>query len=121
MRSIVVTQSAVQLDGMAEAYLFSALAGLENQCDSLRSCRVHLQGAEGSPKRRKPFSVTLLLCVGEHFINVRASEWTNNALTARDAIGTAIREAEHELRNLRITNQCSTCCDLGYSLQAAVT
>lgn len=110
MRCIVVTQTDVQLEGGTEAFLFNALAGLERECDSLRSSRVHLQGGDRAPQRRKPFCITLSLSAGEHQINVKAADWTNNALTARDAIGTAIRQAEMELRDLKLTNQCATCC-----------
>lgn len=111
MRSVVVTQSELELDSATEAFLFSALAGLERHCDSLRSCRVHVEAGRGSSGGRKPLSVRLLLNTGEHQIKVISLDWTNNCLTARDAIRTAIHQAESELRELKLTNKCATCCD----------
>jgi hypothetical protein len=110
MRSIVVTQNEVQLGDVNETFLFSAIAGLERHCDSLHSCQVLLEGGDQTPERRKPFSITLLLRAGDHSIAVKADDWTHNELTARDAICTAIRRAEDELRDLKSTHTCTSCC-----------
>lgn len=111
MRSIVVTQSEIQLGSTTETFLFSALAGLGRPCDSLQSCRVHLEGGGSSAQPRKPFCVTLYLSAGEHHIAAHACDGTNNVLTARDVIRTAIGVAEDKLRNLKLTNECTSCCN----------
>lgn len=111
MRYVVVTQSQFHLDEATEAFLLSGLDGLERECESVRSCRVHLQGSD----RSKPFCVTLLVSTGEHHIHVRACEPTNNALTARDAIHNALGEAASELQKLRLSRNCATCSDQSMS------
>ena len=110
MRSVVVTQIEVELDRATEVFLFKALAGLERDCDSLQSCQVHLECRPGALGARKPFCVTLLLSTGEHHIMVKSIDATNNALTARDAIRNAIHEAHNELRDLKLSNKCISCC-----------
>ena len=111
MKCIVLTQSKVELDEATETFLLSALDGLERECDSVQSCRVLLQGADSSPGARKPFCVTLLLSTPEYDISIKAIDSTHNALTARDTIRSAIGEAEDELRRLKLTGSCATCCD----------
>lgn len=111
MRNVVVTQSHFVIDKPTETFLFSGLDGLHRECDSLRSCRVHLQGGDSVPGRSRPFSVTLSLSTGEYHINVRSSDPTHNALTARDAIRSALSKAANELRTLRLSSQCLTCSD----------
>ena len=110
MRCLVVTQSEMELDHATEAFLFNALAALECDCDSLRSCQDHLERRNGLRGVGKPFCVTLLLSTGEHQIVVKSIDATNNVLTACDAIRIAIDEAHSELRELKLTNKCTTCC-----------
>src|SRR5688572_3842519 len=111
MRSIVLTHSQIEVEAATETFLLSALTGLDRHCDSLRSCRVHLEGGDASSGHRKPLRITLLLCTGEHYINVQASDWTDNALTARDAIRSVISQAQAELEELKLSNKCRSCCD----------
>lgn len=108
MKYVVVTQSQFELDQPTETFLLSGLDGLHRECDSIRSCRVHLQGGVSTGGKLKPFCVTLLLCAGEHHIHVRSYEPTNNVLTARDAIRAAIEQAANELRDLNAYNDCTT-------------
>ena len=110
-RNVVLTHTGFQLDAATEAFLLSAIAGLGRTCDSLLSCRVHLDGGDSQLGRRKPFCVTLSLKTSEHNIAVKMFDGTNNALTARDAIRGAIGAAENELRELKLTSKCTTCCD----------
>ncbi len=109
MRYVVVTQSQFELDQPTETFLLSGLDGLHRECDSISSCRVHLQGGISTGGKPKPFCVTLLLSAGEHCIDVRSYEPTNNALTARDAIRAAIEQAANELRDLKAHNDCASC------------
>jgi hypothetical protein len=111
MRSVVLTHTGFLFDRATETFLLSALAGLGRACDSLLSCRVHLEGGNSQLGRRKPFCVTLSLNTTEHNIVVKMFDGTNNALTARDAIRGAVTAAESELRELKLTSKCTTCCD----------
>jgi hypothetical protein len=106
MKYVVVTHSQFDLDKPTETFLLSALDGLQRECDSILNCRVHLQGVDSTSGKPKPFCVTLLLSTGEHHINVRAFEPTNNALTARDAIRAAIDQATLDLRDLKVPSNC---------------
>lgn len=117
MRYIDITHSGVQLDETTETFLLSELDGLRRECDSVHSCRVHLQGGSSSSGRSRPFCVTLLLSTGEHHIVVKSCDGTTNALTARDAISDVIGEAARELRKLKSSSDCATCS--GQSLEAS--
>ncbi len=109
MRYIDITHSGVQLDEATETFLLSELEGLRRECDSVHSCRVHLQGGSSSPERSRPFCVTLLLSTGEHHIVVKSCDGSTSTSTARDTISDVIGEAANELRKLKSSSDCATC------------
>lgn len=112
VRYVVVTQSHFQLEEPTEAFLLSELDGLERECDSVRSCRVHLLG------RARSLCVALILSTGEHDIKVMSCERTSSALTERDVIRNAIAEAANELRKLKLSAECATCSDASESVDS---
>jgi hypothetical protein len=110
LRTVTVSQVGTQIDGTTESLLFSAIHGLEHVCDSLRGCRVEIEGRDGSSTRLKPWRVKLLLSTSEQDIFVEGHD-IREAATPREAILAAIREAELALLRMKSARECTTCCD----------
>src|SRR4051812_32624384 len=110
LRTVTVSRVGTQIDEATESLLFGAIHGLEHVCDSLRGCRVEIEGRDGSSTKLKPWRVKLFLSTSEQDIFVEGHD-RREAATPKEAILAAIREAELALLGMKSARECTTCCD----------